>query len=372
MYLLLAMHAKKQIPAVPIEIVILVFLALLSSIWSFKPASTLIRGTGLLGATVVGVYVAYRYTLREILMMLWCSSVFMLIASIVAIFGFPEYGIKMDEYSIGTDYEAAYRGIFFSKNTLAAVMLLAGITFLYCVSIFRERQTPLRYVNYLFLLLAFTMLLAAHSVSMYVTTATVLFGTAFLVLVARHRMMRLPLLLLAIWTVGIVMVIFFTAPEMITTILGREPTLTNRTVIWAFAFQMIEARPLLGYGYGVFWDSVGTILGVVNAHNGYLTVLLDLGLLGAVLLLSVLARTVWRCWAVMLSSPASMSTWPAAILLAIVVNNFTEADLFGPNSMQWCLFVIVAAMYERASKYGGFEATHATVTMPARFAVRHG
>lgn len=369
MYLLLAIHARKSLPEVPIEIILLVFLALLSSIWSFKPSSTLIRGIGLLGATVVGVYVAYRYTLREILMILWTSSVLMLIASIIAIAVFPEYGIVRDEWSVGTSYEAAYRGVFHNKNTLAIVMLLAAITFLYCSSIFRQERSKLRYPNYVFLVLALAVLIVAHSVSVYLTTASVTLGTASLVLIARSRMMRLPFALLAIWMVSMVLVLFFSNPAMITTILGREPTLTNRTVIWAFAFQMIEARPLLGYGYGVFWDSVGSILGVVNAHNGYLTVVLDLGLIGAVLLLTLLARTTSRCWSVVMSSPMFIATWPAAVLLAILVNNLSEAELFGPNSVQWCLFVIVTAICARASKYRSVESRGSSATAPAKWAV---
>ena len=368
-YLLLTIYATKRMPQLPVELMLLVFFALLSSIWSFKPVSTLIRGVGLLGATVVGVYIAYRYTRRQILMILWTSTALMLIASTIAILVFPEYGIRRDIYSIGTDYELAYRGVFSNKNTLAAVMLLALITFTYCGIIFREAKHSLRYVNYVLFLLALAILIAAHSVSVYVTLASVIFGTASTVLIARSRIMRLPFALLAIWMIGTVSIIFFTNPAMVTTVLGRDPTLTNRTVIWAFAFQMMEARPLLGFGFGVFWDSVGSILGVVNAHNGYLTVALDLGLLGGVLLLVLLTRTAWGCYSVVISSPIFIGTWPTAILLAIVVNNLSEAQLFGPNSVQWCLFVIVAVICARASRYRSIKSQASLATAPAKLAL---
>ena len=55
----------------------------------------------------------------------------MLVASVIAIAVFPEYGIVFDQYSIGTDYEAAWRGIFDNKNGLGNIMLFATITFVY-------------------------------------------------------------------------------------------------------------------------------------------------------------------------------------------------------------------------------------------------
>jgi O-antigen ligase len=194
------------------------------------------------------------------------------------------------------------------------------------------------------------MLLAAHSVSLYVTALSVCLGIASLLLIARNGLMRLPLALLSIWFAALVIVVFVSDPAMVTTLLGRDPTLTKRTVIWAFALQMIEARPLLGYGYGVFWDSVGSVARVVNAHNGYLTVILDLGVLGAILLFALLARVSWQCCSVVLSSPVFVATWPAAVLLGLMVNNLTEAELFSPNGVQWCLLVIVAGICQKAKR----------------------
>jgi O-antigen ligase len=333
-----------------VEIILLVGLALLSSLWSYKPASTLIRSVGLLGPTVVAVYIVYRYTMDEMLTIFWVASALMLVASIIAILFFPEYGILRDEWSVGTNYEAAWRGIFHNKNSFATVMLLGAMTFLYCAVMFKSWPVYRRYANYVFLLLSVGMLLAAHSVSVYVTAVSVCLGIASLVLIARNGLMRLPLTLLSIWFAALVIVVFVSDPAMVTTVLGRDPTLTKRTVIWAFALQMIEARPLLGYGYGVFWDSVGSVARVVNAHNGYLTVILDLGVLGAILLFALLARVSWQCCSVVMTSPVFAATWPAAVLLGLMVNNLTEAELFSPNGVQWCLLIIVAGICEKARR----------------------
>jgi O-antigen ligase len=193
------------------------------------------------------------------------------------------------------------------------------------------------------------MLIAAHSVSVYVTAASICLGIACLVVVARNGLMRLPLALLCIWLVALIIVVFVSDPAMVTTVLGRDPTLTKRTVIWTFALQMIEARPLLGYGYGVFWDSAGSVAQVVNAHNGYLTVILDLGVLGAFLFLAMLMRASWQCYSLVVSSTMFIATWPAAIILGLMVNNLTEAELFSPNGVQWCLLIIVTGICGKAN-----------------------
>ncbi|MDP5030051.1 O-antigen ligase, partial [Paraglaciecola sp.] len=73
-------------------------------------------------------------------------------------------------------------------------------------------------------------------------------------------------------------------------LLGRDPTLTNRTVIWELLSESIDKKPWLGYGFGAFWSS-DAVLGFVerwgfigNAHSGYYETLLNGGIIGLVLM----------------------------------------------------------------------------------------
>ena len=82
---------------------------------------------------------------------------------------------------------------------------------------------------------------------------------------------------------------------------GKDPTLTDRTKIWAFVLGM-HTNPLVGTGYQsfwlgprleYFWQNSG--LGHLNeAHNGYLEVYLELGLIGVSLLIGFLFRAIGR------------------------------------------------------------------------------
>ena len=70
---------------------------------------------------------------------------------------------------------------------------------------------------------------------------------------------------------------------------GRDPTLTGRTVIWSSVLSM-HTNPLFGVGYESFWlgprlQWFGRLVArhINEAHNGYLEVYLNLGIIGVVL-----------------------------------------------------------------------------------------
>ncbi|WP_049558612.1 O-antigen ligase family protein, partial [Limnoraphis robusta] len=72
-------------------------------------------------------------------------------------------------------------------------------------------------------------------------------------------------------------------------LIGKDPSLTGRTDLWAWAREMIDKRPWLGYGYTAFWQGLdGGSAYIIRAarwpvpysHNGILDLWLDIGLLG--------------------------------------------------------------------------------------------
>lgn len=76
--------------------------------------------------------------------------------------------------------------------------------------------------------------------------------------------------------------------------LGRDATFTGRTDIWQH-ITFTTVNPLIGSGFWSFWGGPGgraiqvaMQTGVPNAHDGYLDVFLDGGLIGVFLLLCVL------------------------------------------------------------------------------------
>jgi exopolysaccharide production protein ExoQ len=76
---------------------------------------------------------------------------------------------------------------------------------------------------------------------------------------------------------------------------GRNPNLTDRTLIWKVLLNR-HTNPLIGTGYGSFWldprlDRLWEqkeAAGLNEAHNGYLGVYLNLGIIGLSLLTAFL------------------------------------------------------------------------------------
>jgi len=69
-------------------------------------------------------------------------------------------------------------------------------------------------------------------------------------------------------------------------------TMSNRTVIWRAAVDLIETRPFNGYGIGAFPEAVSERAGeIIVAHNSYLSIAAEEGLIGLGLLLLVIAIT---------------------------------------------------------------------------------
>jgi exopolysaccharide production protein ExoQ len=134
-------------------------------------------------------------------------------------------------------------------------------------------------------------------------------------------------------------------PDALLKMLGKDPTLTGRTDIWAAIFRQLAHQPLLGYGYGAFWlkDSLPakfiraeTQWLVPSAHNGWIDVLVQVGWIGGALtaltvLAAVLAAAL-RGWRL------QDGGWTVAFLAAFVIRSLSESVLISQNSLDWALF----------------------------------
>jgi exopolysaccharide production protein ExoQ len=118
----------------------------------------------------------------------------------------------------------------------------------------------------------------------------------------------------------------------------------------------MHTNPLVGTGYQSFWLGQrlewfwqNSGLGHLNeAHNGYLEVYLELGLIGVALLIGFLVasyRTICR----MLAVKSSLAVLGLAAWLALVFYNMSEAAFQG--GLLWTVFLMGAiTLPERAKK----------------------
>jgi len=136
----------------------------------------------------------------------------------------------------------------------------------------------------------------------------------------------------------------------LTAAVDRDSTLTGRSNVWAVAWQAIERRPALGYGFDAFWESkqgglqYESELGwaVPHSHDGYLEMLLGLGVCGMVLLALAIGRTSKDALIYYWRSRGIPSLWPVAFVVALLLHAITEADLVARHGLSYLVLIVLS------------------------------
>lgn len=319
----------------------LVGITLCSILWSAAPEVTLRRNVALAGTTMIGFYLAMRYSLSELLRLLaWAMGLAALLSLAFAV-ALPSYGI--DNHSVGADWQGIYGG---GKNVLGRNMSLGALVFLLLALSVRRY----RWLAWSGFGVSVVVLLASNSVTSWITLLIV---AALLLPYAALRWrytLALPCLLAALAVAVIAAVWLQGNVGDLLAAFGRDSTLTGRTDIWPAVLEMIRERPWLGYGYGGFWlgwegESANiwhwTSHQSVHAHNGFLEVWLNLGLLGLSVFVLGFLVAVGRAiiWARMTKSADGL--WPLAYLTFMLLYNLTEVSILVRNSIFWILYVVI-------------------------------
>jgi exopolysaccharide production protein ExoQ len=130
-------------------------------------------------------------------------------------------------------------------------------------------------------------------------------------------------------------------------------TLSGRTVIWDFVRDALGRKPLLGWGFGSFWQ-VGldgpSIVGggqwwvaaMPSGHNGYLDMMLEIGYVGYPFLIIFIVATVHALGRVAERDPTR--AWLLlSLALFIIITNTLESIWMRGGDMQWLVFLILVA-----------------------------
>jgi O-antigen ligase len=134
-----------------------------------------------------------------------------------------------------------------------------------------------------------------------------------------------------------------------------ESFFTSRGWIWRDSWTMIKANPIFGVGIGAFetaypqYSHSDGALVVGQAHNDYLQVLADAGLIGGLLALWFIALVFREIFRALKSRDALLSTialGSGAGLFAILVHSVFDFNLQLPSNV--LLFLILLAMLSQA------------------------
>ena len=267
--------------------------------------------------------------------------------SVLFIFYFPEYGRVYNRYT----GDIMNCGITTNKNGLGQIMFICGIFFVWDFFTRCSKEGTLNKLDLFTRGILLTMVIwLLHMANSSTSIVCMIFGSFFIIFL-NSSFGKQQVRNLGLWTLGLLIfaAIILTAPDLLATfanVLGRNATLTGRTDIWQ-ALLAQPLNPLLGAGYQSFWQTPAAAqLGenyyfIPNqAHNGYLEVYIQTGLISLFLLAGAVVVAVNKLKkGLLVGNNSAMLLF--SFFLIILINNWTEASI---NKMSILWFVLILSL----------------------------
>ena len=311
-------------------------LAILSSVWSVQPRRSIVSGVILLIFTVFSLYIGTRFNFQRQFELITLVGAVALPVSIALALFVPSIGAS----------SSGWRGIFGHKQNCAAVCMLWLITALHwkCSGIYQK------IFRVMYILMCGVMIAMSYSRTGWALTLVALVLSAGLWIM--QKMPPKEALLISLLTLpcaGALAYGVFTYSSAIATSVGKDPTLSQRTIIWAAVWDAILKHPILGYGFVSFWNGLyGASQNVVltsgwalsQAQNGFLDVWLGVGAVGVALIAIMVVQAMRNAArSFQIKETQTYVRWSVVVILCTLLYNIGESSL-GLLHMVWFLFLL--------------------------------
>lgn len=314
-----------------------------SAFWSVMPGFTAFSGISIVLGVIVGFYFYERLGLKKIIILTFCFSLFIQILS-------PIVALMLREVNVAGGLET--RGLYLHKNNFSmhANLLFLGGMVLFASGWYR----PLAAIGIVVSLI--NVVFSGSSTGILMTfLITAVLGCCWAAVGNRRQSML-------IFGMGIVSVSVIVAAiaiagfdpvEFVLNELGKDSTLTGRTILWDAAIRSFNSRPWLGVGYAAFWNSdqteapsiwILTGQALVSFHNNYLDRLVDVGIIGLVLFMAGYIQVFYRSLRNFGKEQTAIAAWPVAYLSLVAGLCMSEYPIFWNTEFQLLLSVIAAAV----------------------------
>lgn len=345
-----------------------------SLLWSAWPAATATTLTLLLLAGIQAVFVGSVLTWRELVRavasalkwVLALSILFELWVSLVwhgpILPGFERPDGPVDDPIVLWSRDNLFdggriQGLFGDANSLAYVALLGLIVF----GIRIASAAPRRPLLWGWVALSAFLFWRAGSATaaLAAALAVVVLATALLMRTTTRPGERTRYYLVyAVVAVG-GLALLWAMRDRLFGLLGRSSDLTGREGIWSAVGERIAQHPIIGWGYSTPWVPTdpgfdGWIVDhgvtVMQAHNMWLDVLFQLGVVGLALMALTYLAFIWRAWFFAVDRPrwdlvadraySPLTLLPTLLGAVLLVQGLAES---GPLVMWGWMFVVMFA-----------------------------
>ncbi len=324
------------------NMIVLAFIGLvmISVSWSVAPDVTLRRGFALAMTTLFGLWLASRWSWAALIAIVAGTYIIMAVLSAMMALAVPSLGVDQAVHA------GAWKGIWWEKNTLGAMMAYGAVATLAASLIQPQHRWAWRLAA---LFCAALVVLSTSKTALLAMSLGV--GGIIGIALCRTGFVLAAITLFIGLTGGILAALILTiAPLEALELLGRDATLTGRTDIWAVLVDQIRAAPWTGFGYKaywaaengpVFWVRQATAWDVPTAHNGWIELGLAVGLPGMALMAIYYLRALFSALGRVFSGPEAYWALPVVAMTGLI--SISESNLAQQNSLSWVLLVAIAA-----------------------------
>jgi O-antigen ligase len=322
-------------------------LAILSVLWAPEQAVALRRALAFALTVLAAFAVVARSPGVSALRFLVRAVATGVVLSIAYVALAPGYGVHQVTDGAQSVHAGDWRGIFVHRTALGQLAAL-GIA----LAIYAGSQAFCSIVRLSVVLACLLCLVMAHSGGGWVSAAILIALPPLFIAGRRLARWNGPMAAaLAVTTLALAALLAPTLAPALLHALGKDATLTGRTDLWRMMAQAAAQKPWLGYGYGTGFR--GVVAGLIqarspygyvpNAQDGYLDVVLNLGLVGLGLALTTLALSGRRAVRIARSPEAGAFAFAPLLIVAFIVEmNGIEAALINANDIFVLIYMTAA------------------------------
>lgn len=379
-YLLVAQRARWRVGGLPYPLIAFLVYATASIAWSFYPGATALGLAATWITVTVAIAVSVTYGWAEILrglglalrLTLGLSVLFELFVAVVVrhpvlplvaqpgvdYSNLPDKVPAMLYWSRDELFDVLHGGKLqgiFGNSALLSYAALVGII-VFAVQ-FADRSVK-RSWGLLWLVVAVGCFVFSRSATNIIGLAAVVIVVAAVLLVRSRRTPRGTTISYAViavaGAVGLTLALVFR--NQLFALLGKSSDLTHRGAIWDAVINLAQQRPVFGWGWVSYWvpwvapfDHLAFNNGVrqLHAHNAWLDIWLQLGIVGLVIVGALVLSTATRSWSFAVDRPRSnltskgkytaLAILPLALLVAQLVQSVAESRMI----VEFGLFTVV-------------------------------
>lgn len=318
-----------------LSLLLFVIFVAASPLWSELPNLGMRRSFAFTGNVILAFYLVTRFSPREFLEILGWVFAITLLVDVAVIVALP---------SVGIDFRrGALVGAHGHKNDFGQMMVLGAAVYW----VLKSKPGWLGILAWGGFILCVALACLTLSRSAWLVLAGL-----FVVGLPLIRSLQNPtlapslrMLWVAVFGVGSFLLFLLEFYGAGLESIGKDVTLTNRTLIWNRAIELGWSQPWLGAGFGTFWESsLGKIFAekgreIGHAHNGFVEMWLQLGFVGLGLFLFVLLNTSLRVLRQILRFRDGFTLFLGLFVLYVLTYSIVVKIMPDHRRVVWVIFV---------------------------------